>query len=254
MRRPLIAGNWKMNTNITESVRLVQTMLSSLDRIPVVEKVICPPFVSLSEISALIKDTTVKLGAQNMYFRDKGAYTGEISRLMLVDLCSYVILGHSERRQYFFETDEIINEKVKVAFEIGLIPILCIGESLADNEANRTEEIITTQIRHGLAGTNSSKELVIAYEPIWAIGTGRSATGEQANTTIAVIRDTVATIWSGSVAKEVRILYGGSVTAANIAEFVAEPEIDGALVGGASLKSEEFVGIVNQTASIKSAK
>ncbi len=254
MRRPLIAGNWKMNMNIAESVKLVQSMLPVLERISSVEKVICPPFVSLSDISAIIKDTSIKLGAQNMYFKDKGAYTGEISPLMLVDLCSYVILGHSERRQYFIETDELINQKVKAALEIGLIPILCVGESLADNEANRTEEIIIAQVRTGLEGANSSRELVIAYEPIWAIGTGKSATGGQANATIAIIRDTIAKIWSSSVAEDVRILYGGSVTAANITEFVAEQDIDGALVGGASLKSEEFVGIVNHTAGIKSAK
>ena len=254
MRRPLIAANWKMNMNIAESVKLVQSMVTELDRISSVESVICPPFVSLSEVNALIKNTTVKLGAQNMHFKDKGAYTGEISPLMLKDLCTYVILGHSERRQYFLETDELINEKIKAAFGIGLIPILCVGESLAENEDNRTEEIITTQVREGLEGTNSNKELVIAYEPIWAIGTGKSATGKQAGATIAIIRDTVAKTWNSNVAEEARILYGGSVTAANIAEFVSEKEIDGALVGGASLKSEEFVGIVNRTASIKSAK
>ncbi len=254
MRKPLIAGNWKMNTNIAQAISLVQSMLVDLNKIPDVEKVLCPPFVSLSTIKELIKGTSIRLGAQNMYFKDKGAYTGEISPLMLIDLCDFIILGHSERRQYFAETDELINKKVQVALELSLIPILCVGEKLEENEANRTEEVITRQVRGGLASIKPNSKLVIAYEPIWAIGTGKAATGKQANTTINLIRNTVASIWGQDTAKSIRILYGGSVTGANIAEFIAEPEIDGALVGGASLKADDFVNIVNQTAALKATK
>jgi triosephosphate isomerase len=254
MRKPLIVGNWKMNANITQAISLVQPMLADLDKIPYVEKVLCPPFVSLSAIKELIRGTSIKLGAQNMYFKDKGAYTGEISPLMLVDLCDFVILGHSERRQYFTETDEVINKKVHVALESGLVPILCVGEKLEENEAKRTEEVITRQVQTGLAGIKSNDRLVIAYEPIWAIGTGKAATGKQANTTITLIRSTIASLWHQKAANAIRILYGGSVTGANIAEFIAEPEIDGALVGGASLKADDFVSIVRQTATIKAAK
>ncbi|HEX76750.1 MAG TPA: triose-phosphate isomerase [Dehalococcoidia bacterium] len=252
MRRPLIAGNWKMNTNVAEATNLAQVMLAELDEISGVEKVLCPPFVSLASIKGLIKGMSIELGAQNMYFEDKGAYTGEISPLMLIGLCDLVILGHSERRQYFAETDEIINKKVKKALEFGLKPILCVGESLEDNEAGRTGEIITQQIRAALTGVNSTSQLVIAYEPIWAIGTGRAATGKQANATIGLIRNTVASLWDIETAQAIRILYGGSVTGSNIAEFIAEPEIDGALVGGASLKADDFLRIVSQTAAIKS--
>lgn len=254
MRKPLIAGNWKMNTNIAQAISLAQAMLANLDRVPGVEKVLCPPFVSLSSIKELIKGTSIKLGAQNMYFKDKGAYTGEISYLMLIDLCDFVILGHSERRQYFAETDELINKKVQVALESGLIPVLCVGERLEENEANKTEEVITRQIKTGLAGIKSNNKLVIAYEPVWAIGTGKAATVKQAATTIALIRDTVAALWDEKTAEAIRILYGGSVTGSNIAEFIAEAEIDGALVGGASLKSDDFVNIVSQTANIKAVK
>lgn len=254
MRKPLIAGNWKMNTNITEAISLVQDMLVNLDKIPGVEKVLCPPFISLHAIKGLTKGTSIKLGAQNMYFKDKGAYTGEISCLMLIDLCDFVILGHSERRQYFAETDELINNKVKVALESGLTPILCVGERLEENEANKTGEVIARQIKTGLAGIKPSDKLVIAYEPIWAIGTGKAATGKQAVTTIALIRNIVAGLWNEKTAGAIRILYGGSVTGSNIKEFIAEAEIDGALVGGASLKSDDFVNIVSQTANIKAAK
>jgi triosephosphate isomerase len=173
---------------------------------------------------------------------------------MLVDLCDFVILGHSERRQYFAETDEIINKKVKKALEFGVKPILCLGESLEDNEAGRTEKIITKQVKAGLAGVSPTSQLVIAYEPVWAIGTGKAATGKQANATISLIRSIVANLWDKKTAKAVRLLYGGSVTSSNIAEFIAEPEIDGALVGGASLKANEFVSIVHQTANIKSSR
>lgn len=251
MRKPLIAGNWKMNTNLKEAVALVKAMLPELDSITGVEKVLCPPFISLAAVRELIKKTSIQLGAQNMYFEEKGAYTGEISPLMLVDLCHFVILGHSERRQYFAETDEAINKKVKKAIEFGLNPILCVGENLEDNESGKTEQVITRQTRAGLSGINPTDRLVIAYEPVWAIGTGRAATGKQANGIIGLIRQIVADLWGNGTAQAVRILYGGSVTSSNVAEFITEPEIDGALVGGASLKANEFVSIVNQTATLK---
>ncbi len=254
MRRPLIAGNWKMNTSPEEAENLVSAMLAELNSIEGVEKVLCPPFISLAAIKELIKGTSIMLGAQNMYFEDKGAYTGEISPLMLVDLCEFVILGHSERRQYFAETDEIINKKVKKALEAALKPILCVGESLEDNEAGRTEQKITRQVNGGIAEISPTSQLVIAYEPIWAIGTGRAATGKQANATISLIRSILANIWNKEIANAVRILYGGSVTGSNIAEFIAEADVDGALVGGASLKTNDFVSIVKQTASLKSTR
>jgi triosephosphate isomerase len=252
MRKPLIAGNWKMNTKLNEAVSLVRAMLGDVNNIVGVDKVLCPPFISLAAVGELVKGTSIQLGAQNMHFEDKGAYTGEVSPLMLVDLCHFVILGHSERRQYFAETDEIINKKVQKALEFGLSPILCVGERLEENEASRTEHIITAQLKACLAGINSTNQMVIAYEPVWAIGTGRAATGKQANTTIGLIRSTIASLWNNTVAQAVRILYGGSVTGSNIAEFIGESEIDGALVGGASLKASEFVSIVSQTATIKS--
>jgi triosephosphate isomerase (TIM) len=254
MRKPLISGNWKMNTRLEEAKNLVRAMLAELDSIGGVEKVLCPPFISLATVKGLIEGTSIKLGAQNMYFEDKGAYTGEISPLMLTDLCDFVILGHSERRQYFAETDELINKKVNKALESGLKPILCVGESLEDNEAGRTEQKITRQVNAGLAGISPTIQLVIAYEPIWAIGTGKAATNKQANATISLIRSILANIWDKETAKAVRILYGGSVTGSNIAEFIAESDIDGALVGGASLKADEFVSIVRQTASLKSTQ
>jgi triosephosphate isomerase len=254
VRKPLIAGNWKMNTTLEEAKDLVRAILNELDGTDSVEKVLCPPFVSLAAIKELLKGTSVKLGAQNMYFEDKGAYTGEISPIMLTDLCNFVILGHSERRQYFFEIDEIVNKKVKKAFEFGLKPIICVGESLADNEAGKTEQLITNQVRAGLADIGPTSQLVIAYEPIWAIGTGKAATGKQANATISLIRGILAGLWNKETAEVVRILYGGSVTGNNIAEFIAEPDIDGALVGGASLKANEFVSILRQTANLKSTR
>jgi triosephosphate isomerase len=254
MRVPLIAGNWKMNTTLEAAEKLVRAMLAELNSIEGVEKVLCPPFISLAAIKELIKGTSIILGAQNMFFEDKGAYTGEISPLMLVDLCDFVILGHSERRQYFAETDEIINKKVKKALECGLKPILCVGESLEDNEAGKTEQKITSQVNAGLGGINPISQLVIAYEPIWAIGTGRAATGKQANATISLIRSILTNIWNTETAKTIRILYGGSVTGSNITEFITEADIDGALVGGASLKADDFVSIVRQTARIKSAR
>jgi len=251
MRIPFIAGNWKMNTTATEAERLVLEMLERLDRIEGVEKVLCPPFVSLVGISMMLQDSSIKLGAQNMYFEAKGAYTGEISPVMLRELCEFVILGHSERRWYFGETDEIVNRKVKAAVANKLKPILCVGERLEENEAGKTEEVISRQVTAALSGMEPVRDLVVAYEPVWAIGTGKAASGKQAGVTIQFIRDVLAKLWNKSIAQDLRILYGGSVTSANIAEFVSHPEIDGALVGGASLKAEEFVGIVEKTAEIK---
>ena len=251
MRIPFIAGNWKMNTTVTEAEKLVLEMLDKLDRIEGVEKVLCPPFVSLVAINMMLQGSSIKLGAQNMYFETKGAYTGEISPVMLSELCEFVILGHSERRGYFGETDEIVNKKVKTALANKFKPILCVGERLAENEAGKTEEVINRQVTAALNGIEPVRDLVIAYEPVWAIGTGKAASSAQAAATIQSIRDVVAKLWNKSIAQDLRILYGGSVTSANIAEFISHPEIDGALVGGASLKAEEFVSIVEQTAEIK---
>jgi len=251
---PMIAGNWKMNTTVSEAVELVNKMRQELDAVDYVEKVICPPFVSLAAIRELIKGSSIKLGAQNIYFEEKGAYTGEISPVMLADLCEFVIIGHSERRQYFSETGEVVNRKVKAATKVGLKPILCIGERLEENEAGKTGEIVTEQLGSSLAGIDTLGGLVIAYEPVWAIGTGRAATGEQANTTIGLIRHNISELYSEKIAQDLCILYGGSVTADNAAEFMRQSEIDGALVGGASLKADQFLNIVRQTAEIKQMK
>ena len=251
MRTPLIAGNWKMNTSVEEAVALVQKMVGELDAIKNVDKLLCPPFISLNPVKNIISGTSVMLGAQNIYFKEKGAYTGEISPLMLKGICSFVILGHSERRQYFLETDEIINDKVKSAIKFGITPILCVGESLEQNDSGKTEEVVTRQVTKGLNEITPDKTLVIAYEPVWAIGTGKAATAKQANDTIALIRTTINKVWDEEIAKNMRILYGGSVTSANIAEYISEPDIDGALVGGASLKADDFISITRQTAELK---
>jgi len=251
MRTPMIAGNWKMNTTISEAQALVRAMLEELRAIGGVEKVVCPPFISLNPVGELLKGTSLKLGAQNVFYEDKGAYTGEISPPMLAGLCEYVIVGHSERREYFRETGEIVNKKIIAALKAGLKPILCIGEKPGENEAGQTEAVVTSQLTEALAGVNRADALVVAYEPIWAIGTGKAATGTQANGTIGIIRRHLASLCDESVARGIRVLYGGSVTSANTGEFMAQPEIDGALVGGASLKAGEFIGIVRQTADIK---
>ncbi len=250
MRVPMIAGNWKMNTTVSEATELVNEMRQELDDIDNVDKLICPPFVSLAAVRELIKGSSIKLGAQNMYFEEKGAYTGEISPLMLAELCEFVIIGHSERRHYFNETGQIVNKKIQAALRVRLKPILCVGERLEEKEAGRTEEIVTEQIGSSLAGIDALNGLIIAYEPVWAIGTGKAATSEQANETIGLIRRNVAKLYSEDIAQEVRILYGGSVTAANATELMSQPEIDGALVGGASLKASQFLSIVKQTAEI----
>jgi triosephosphate isomerase len=251
MRIPFVAGNWKMHTTHVEAESLVADMLPRLDEISGIEKVLCPPFVSLYVIQTMVQGSSVKLGAQNMYFETKGAYTGEVSPPMLAELCEFVILGHSERRWCFGETDEVVNRKVKAALDYGLKPILCVGERLEENEAGRTEEAIHHQLRAASNDIEPTPGLVIAYEPVWAIGTGKAAGGEQAAATIRFIRNSLAELWNKDIAQDLRILYGGSVTGNNIAEFVCQSEIDGALVGGASLKAEEFLSIVSQTAAIK---
>ena len=251
MRVPLIAGNWKMNTTVGEAIALVSEMRPELNKMENVEKVIGPPFISLAAVYGLIKGSSIKLGAQNMYFEEKGAYTGEISSIMLADLCEFVIIGHSERRQYFGENGETINQKVRAALKVGLKPILCVGEKLEDNEAGRAEKVVTGQLESALAGVGDLDGLVIAYEPVWAIGTGRAATGEQANEIIGFIRHNMAKLHGKALAQNLRILYGGSVTAVNSTEFLKQPEIDGALVGGASLDASQFLSIVRQTAEIK---
>jgi len=246
MRVPMIAGNWKMNTTVDDAVALVKAMLPGLDRVGGVDKLICPPFVSLAAAGDLLKGTSVKLGAQNVFYEAKGAYTGEVSPLMLAGMCEYVIVGHSERRQYFNETPEIVDKKVKAALAAGLKPVLCIGERLEENEAGITGEVLTRQLTASADQMYFKSGLVIAYEPVWAIGTGKSATPEQANATIGFIRKLVAHHLGADAAEGVRILYGGSVTADNIAGLMQQPEIDGALVGGASLKADDFVSITKQ--------
>jgi triosephosphate isomerase (TIM) len=251
MRVPMIAGNWKMNTSLAEALKLVNDITAGLAGLDKVEKVVCPPFISLAGVFAQLKGTVLKVGAQNVHYEDKGAFTGEISAAMLKDLCTYVIIGHSERRQYFQETDEIVSKKIKAVIKHSLKPILCVGENLGQYEAGQTQEIVINQIKNSLSGIDNIDTLTVAYEPIWAIGTGKAASGLQAQATIKIIRAQLASQYSLSAADKVRILYGGSVTAANIQEFAAQPDIDGGLVGGASLKSEEFLKIIAATASAK---
>ena len=254
MRVPLIAGNWKMHKSAAEAVELVRAMKGPLNAVEGVEKLVAPPFVALTSVADLLARTSIKLGAQNMYWEDQGAFTGEISPLMLADLCQYVIIGHSERRTYFGETNTTVNKKLHAAFGHGLLPIMCVGENLEQNEAGETEAFVSQQIREGLAGLSAEQvsKLVIAYEPIWAIGTGKAATGALANRIIGlVIRGTVADLYGEDVAQTMRIQYGGSVKPANIVEFMSQPDIDGALVGGASLKVDDFVLIAKGAAEAK---
>lgn len=254
MRIPIIAGNWKMHKTVTEALELVRTLRRGLLEVEGVEVVLCPPFVALAPVAELLKPTKIGLGAQNMFWEDQGAYTGEVSPLMLKDLVQYVILGHSERRQYFGETDEGVNRKVKAALKHGLKPIICIGENLEENEAGRTNEVVERQLRAALRDipAEQARALVIAYEPVWAIGTGKPATGAGANAVIGLtVRGVLATLYGEEVAQAVRVQYGGSVNPQNIAEFMVQPDIDGALVGGASLKAPDFIAIVQETARAK---
>ncbi|MDD5687037.1 MAG: triose-phosphate isomerase [Elusimicrobia bacterium] len=246
-RVSLIAGNWKMNKTIKESVELVTALKQKLSDVKEREVLVCPPFISICAVKEVVKNSNIKLGAQNMYFEKSGAYTGEISPLMLKDAgCEYVIIGHSERRQYFGETDESVNKKMHSAYENALIPIVCVGETLQQREKNETFAIIEKQVKVGITGLNDeqSAKLVIAYEPVWAIGTGKTATPQQAEEVHLFIRKICSDIYSKATAENIRILYGGSVKPDNVSEIMKQPNIDGALVGGASLKADDFVKLV----------
>ncbi len=250
MRVPLIAGNWKMNTTVAEAVALVTEIRATVRGVYTTEILVCPPFVSLAAVREVLEGSRIMLGAQNLHYEEKGAFTGEVSSAMLAGLCRFVIIGHSERRQYFGDTDEVVNRKLAAALRAGLTPIVCVGEQLAENEAGRTEEVVVRQLEAALAGVSASPDLVIAYEPVWAIGTGLTASGKAANETAHLIRQTIAALTGHEVADGVRVLYGGSVTADNVAEFMEQMEISGALVGGASLRATEFVSIIKQTEDI----
>lgn len=247
MRTPIVAGNWKMNKTVEEARSLVFSMSMKLRDIDGVDKVLCPPFPALLAVSALLQGTDIGLGAQNLHWEQKGAFTGEVAPNMVAEFCQYVIIGHSERRAYFGETDETVNKKVHAALSYDLTPIVCVGETEEQYESGRTGEVVRRQISQGLANVDPAKAagLVVAYEPVWAIGTGKASSGENANAVLADhIRPALAGLFGEDAARSIRIQYGGSVTAANADEFFSQPEIDGALVGGASLKEEEFVGIV----------
>lgn len=245
MRRPIIAGNWKMNNTASAGVALVEA-LKPLVKDANCDVAVCVPAIDIPAVAEALKGSNVALGAQNVHFEAKGAFTGEISADMLKEYgVKYVIIGHSERRQYFGETDETVNKRTLAALNAGLIPIVCIGESLEERETGKTEAVLETQIKEGMKGIDDISKIVIAYEPIWAIGTGRTATAEQANETIAFIRKTCAEVFCPKCAEKVRIQYGGSMNAGNCKELMAMPEIDGGLIGGASLKASDFSAIVN---------
>lgn len=248
MRKPIIAGNWKMNKTSSEAKNFVNELLSQSIDFEKTEVVVCPPTISLEAVSDLVKESNIKVGAQNVYFEKSGAFTGEISPEMLKDIgVDYCIIGHSERREYFGETDQSVNKKVKAVLEMGIIPIMCVGETLSERENGQTESVCKTQVIAGLKDLSQEQieSVVIAYEPVWAIGTGKSATKEDANETIGFIRSVVEHVAGKDIAEKVRIQYGGSVKPENITEYMAMPHIDGALVGGASLQVKSFVDIAS---------
>jgi triosephosphate isomerase len=247
MRTPIIAGNWKMHKTIAEAVQLAREVREAVADIKGVEVVLCPPFTALSAVADVIANTKIGLGAQNMYWETQGAFTGEVSPLMLTGLCNYVILGHSERRQYFGETDEGVNKKIKAAQAHNITPIVCVGENLAQNEAGETAAFVGGQVRAAFAGLSpeDAAKIVVAYEPIWAIGTGKNADPTTANSIIGLnIRGVLAELYGEAVAQQIRVQYGGSVNPGNIEAYMSQPDIDGGLVGGASLKTDSFVTLV----------
>ena len=255
MRKPFVAGNWKMNKTIGEAVELVQCLAMELRGVTGCDVAVCPPTVALSAVHQALSGSAIKVGAQNMYFEEKGAFTGEVSPLMLAGLCEYVIIGHSERRNIFGETDDMVNQKIKAALAHRFKPIVCVGENLEQNRAGDTEAFVGSQVRAALADVSpeQARIITVAYEPIWAIGTGVSATGEGANEIIRrAVRDVLAELYGKEIAETVRVQYGGSANPGNIAEFMSQPDIDGALVGGASLKVADFAEIVKKGLAAKS--
>lgn len=249
MRKPFLAGNWKMNTDSHSSVELAKQLAARLEQ-SAAEKAtvaVCPPFVYLASVAKALSSSNISIGAQNVYFENNGAFTGEISCMMLKDVgCTYAIIGHSERRHVIGEKDELINKKIIATIKGGLLPIFCVGELLEEREANKTEAVISRQIEKGLAGIDAEKmsAVTIAYEPVWAIGTGKTATKEQAQDVHLFIRNLVTKLYDKNLAQQIRIQYGGSVKPSNAKELMSQPDIDGLLVGGASLKADDFVAIV----------
>lgn len=248
MAAPMIAGNWKMNKTLGEARDLVAEMKPGLESVAGARVVLCPPFTALAEVQQLLEGTTIALGAQDIYHESSGAYTGAVSPVMLAELCDFVIIGHSERRHLFGETDADVSKKVPAARAAGLRPIMCVGERLEERESGRAEAVVVEQVRQGFARVDSAEGLAVAYEPVWAIGTGVAATPENAQEMMVTIRSTLSSLYGGEAAGGVPVLYGGSVTADNVAAFVHEPDVDGALVGGASLKAKSFVELVQKAA------
>ena len=248
MRKSFVAGNWKMNTDVYSSVKLAQGIVSGCkDVVGKIDVAVCPPFVYLQQVGKALQSSHIALGSQDVYFEQKGAFTGEISSAMLKDVgCAYAICGHSERRHVLGETDELVNKKIHAAILGGLLPILCVGELIEERKANKTDEVVTRQMKKGLAGLSAEKmsAVTIAYEPVWAIGTGLTATPQQAQEVHALIRKLVAEMYDRKIAGEIRIQYGGSAKPDNAGELMAQEDVDGLLVGGASLKADDFVAIV----------
>ena len=253
MRKPMMAGNWKMNKTIDEAVALATAIHDSVGDVVSVDRVVCPTYVCLPAVRAALSGSSVAVGAQNVHWEANGAYTGEISIGMLEGLVDYVIIGHSERREYFAETDETVNKKIHAALAAGLKPIVCVGESLEQNQAGETASFVSGQVRGALVGLSAAQvaDLIIAYEPIWAIGTGLAATAEQAQDICGdVVRAAVADLYDADVAAQTRVLYGGSTKPGNIAEIMGKPDIDGALIGGAALDADSYCKMVTLTAEV----
>ena len=253
MRKPMMAGNWKMNKTPAEATDLAQAIRQAVAEVTTVDRVVCPPYLAIANVNKALEGSGIVVGAQNMHWAESGAYTGEISAPMLKGLADYVIIGHSERRQYFGEDDETVNKKLLAALNHGLLPIVCVGETSTQNEAGQTDAVVSLQVATALAGVESNQiqQIVIAYEPIWAIGTGRAATAEQAQATCCgIVRATVVELYGNEIAQQVRVLYGGSTNAKNIGELMQQADIDGALIGGASLKAEDYAAMVKTTAEL----
>lgn len=254
MRKPFLAGNWKMNMDAASAIALVRGVSAEVGQSEEIDVAVCPPFVYLQSVAAALSSSNIALGAQDVYFQGNGAFTGEISCQMLKDVsCTYVIIGHSERRHVLGETDELINKKVSAAINGGLLPIFCVGELLEERQANKTTQVVTEQIKKGLAGICSERiqAVTIAYEPVWAIGTGVNATSQQAQEVHAMIRDLLAGMYDKKIAQQLRIQYGGSAKPANTAELMSMPDVDGLLIGGASLKASDFAAMIKAAVQAK---